>query len=81
MKIIFFLFIMVIAILLIGKRVFRSAKRILFKDEAAWSGKDIKIKYNDSSKVSESEGKDSFLKMIADESKIYLDAQSKNEGK
>ncbi len=45
MKIFILLSILIIAILLIGKNFISSAKRNLFKDQAAWSGKDIKIKY------------------------------------
>ncbi len=62
--------------MLIGRDFIYSAKRNLFKDQAAWSGKDIKIKYTSSSEVSKSNENENFLKMIADESRIYLDDQS-----
>tara|TARA_Y100001968_G_scaffold112731_1_gene102148 strand:- start:329 stop:529 length:201 start_codon:yes stop_codon:yes gene_type:complete len=62
---------------MIVRKFVSSAKRNLFKDQAAWSGKDIKIKYNTSKELSESKEKDNFLKMIADESKIYLEDESK----
>tara|TARA_B100001250_G_C19779544_1_gene781219 strand:+ start:348 stop:554 length:207 start_codon:yes stop_codon:yes gene_type:complete len=65
--------------LFIGKKVLSSAKRNLFKDQAAWSGNDIKIKYRKEGKVSESKGKDNFLKIIADESKNYLEVQSEQD--
>ena len=55
------------------KKVFYSAKRNLFKDQTAWTGKDIKIKY------SKSKSNDNYLKIIADESKQYLENQSKQE--
>ena len=76
---IFFLISIIIAIIFLGRKAFYSAKRNLFKDQAAWSGKDIKIKYNNSMEMIESNDNDNFLKIIADESKIYLDNQSKEE--
>ena len=77
MKIFILFSIVIIAILLLGKNFISSAKRNLFKDQAAWSGKDIKIKYNNSRNVSDSEGNDNYLKIIADESKNYLEDQSR----
>ncbi len=79
MKIFFLISIIIIAIIFLGRKAFNSAKRNLFKDQAAWSGKDIKIKYNNSIELIESNDNDNFLKIIADESKIYLDNQSKEE--
>jgi len=79
MKIFMIFSIMVIVILFIGKNLIYSAKRNIFKNQAAWSGKDIKIKYTNSTEVSESKENDNFLKIIADESKIYLEDQSKIE--
>ena len=73
---IFLIFLIIILIIyLIFKFFFHSAKRNLFKDHAAWSGKDIKIKYNTSKGISESNKNENYLKMIADESKIYLEDQ------
>tara|TARA_Y100001968_G_scaffold262509_1_gene250820 strand:+ start:550 stop:789 length:240 start_codon:yes stop_codon:yes gene_type:complete len=77
---IFLLFsVIIIAILLIGRDLIYSAKRNLFKDHAAWSGKDIKIKYSNSSsrEATGSKEKENYLKIIADESKVYLEDQSK----
>ncbi len=71
--------IMTIALLIIGKKFIYSAKRNLFKDQEAWSGKDIKIKYNSSQKAPKSKGNKNYLKMIADESKIYLEDASNEE--
>ncbi len=79
MNIFLILAIFTLAILLIGKKVFYSAKRNLFKDQAAWSAKDIKIKYSTSKGITESKKVENYLKIIADESKIYLDDQSKKE--
>ena len=79
MKIFFLISIIIIAIIFLGRKAFYSAKRNLFKDQAAWSGKDIKIKNNKSMEMIESNDNDNFLKIIADESKIYLDNQSKEE--
>ena len=76
MKIFLLISIFIIAILLIGRDFISSAKRNLFKDQAAWSGKDIKIKYNASIQDSESKENENYLKMIADESKSYLEDQS-----
>ena len=69
----------IIAISLIAKKVFYSAKSNLFKNQEAWSGKDIKIKYTNSKNNSGSKENDNFLKMIANESKIYLEDQETNE--
>ena len=79
MKIFLIFSILIIVILFIGKNLISSAKRNLFKGQAAWSGKDIKIKYTNSKEVSESKENDNFLKIIADESKIYLEDDSKEE--
>jgi len=68
--------IFIIAIILIGRDFIYSAKRNLFKDQAAWSGKEIKIKYNASRQDLESKENENYLKMIADESKSYLEDQS-----
>ena len=79
MKIFLFLSIISIAIVLIGRRIIYSAKRNLFKDQAAWSGKDIRIKYKTSKEVSESKESNNYLKIIADESKIFLDDQPEKD--
>ena len=79
MKIFIIFSILIIAILLISRNLFYSAKRNLFKDQSAWSGKDLKIKYKNPSKVSETIASDNYLKIIADESKVYLEDQSENE--
>ena len=79
MKIFLLSSIFIIGILLISRNLFYSAKKNLFKDQAAWSGKDIKIKYNSSREVSESKGNDNYLEIIANESKLYLEGQSKRK--
>ena len=79
MEIFLLLSIIILIIFIVVKKVFYSAKRNLLKGQAAWSGKDIKIKYTGSGEVSESKGNDNFLKIIADESKIYLEDQDKEE--
>ena len=79
MKIFIIFSILIIVVLLIGRNLFSSAKRNLFKDQAAWSGKDIKIKYTNTKNFSESKENDNYLEMIANESKIYLDEESKRK--
>tara|TARA_B100001250_G_C19449912_1_gene635528 strand:- start:35 stop:274 length:240 start_codon:yes stop_codon:yes gene_type:complete len=79
MQIFLLLSLIFLAIFFIVKKIFYSAKRNLFKDQAAWSGKDIKIKYNQSKDSLESERNDNYLKIIADESKFYLEEQSKQD--
>ena len=79
MKIFLIFSILIISILLITRNLFSSAKRNLFKDQAAWSGKDMKIKHSSSKEVSKSKENDNYLKMIANESKIYLEEQSKEK--
>ena len=66
-------------IFLIGRDFIYSAKRNLLKNQAAWSGKDIKIKYNNSSKLSDSTNGNNYLKIIADESEDYLEDQEKEK--
>ena len=79
MKIFLLLSIVSIAIIVIFRNFLYSAKRNLFKDQSAWSGKDIKIKYTDSKKFSESNKNENYLKIIANESKIYIEDQSKKQ--
>ena len=79
MKIFLLFTIIIVAILLIGRNFIYSAKRNLFKDLAAWSGKDLKIKRITSGEGSESNKNDNYLKIIADESKIYLEDHSNNK--
>ena len=77
---IFILFsIVIIAIYFIFKNFYYSAKRDLFKNQAAWSGKDLNIKYSKSKEISESKENDNYLKIIAEESKVYLEDQSGQE--
>ncbi len=61
------------------KKILYSAKTNLFKDQAAWSGKEINIKYSKAKGISESKRNDNYLKIIADESDLYLEDQSKQE--
>tara|TARA_B100000965_G_scaffold321335_1_gene282637 strand:- start:82 stop:327 length:246 start_codon:yes stop_codon:yes gene_type:complete len=79
MLIFFLISILILAVYFIVKKVFYLAKRNLFKDQSAWSGKDIKIKYTKTKEISESTSPDNFLEIIAKESKVYLDDQSKKE--
>ena len=77
---IFILFsIVIIAIYFIFKNFYYSAKRDLFKNQAAWSGKDLNIKYSKSKEISESKENDNYLKIIAEESKVYLEDQRDQE--
>tara|TARA_B100001250_G_C19612516_1_gene705615 strand:+ start:478 stop:732 length:255 start_codon:yes stop_codon:yes gene_type:complete len=80
MKIFLLFSIIIITISFIIRNFIYSAKRNLLKDQAAWSGKDIKIKYNGSREVSESKNNYNYLKIIADESEIYLEDQEKEKG-
>ena len=73
MKIFLLLSIIIFAIFFIAKNFFYSARRDLFKDHAAWSGKDIKIKYSITKEFLKSESNENYLKIIADESKVYLE--------
>ncbi|WP_269625118.1 hypothetical protein [Prochlorococcus marinus] len=79
MKIVLLLSIFILAFLLIGKKIFYFAQRNLIKNQSAWSGKDITIKYRNSKDIDESKGNDNYLKIIADESKVYLEDQTKGE--
>ena len=79
MEIFLILSIIIFAMIFFGTKVFNSAKRNLFKDQSAWSGKDLKIKYSKSRDFTDLKGNDNYLRMIAAESKIYLDDQSNKE--
>ncbi len=81
MKIFLLLSIIILAIFYLGKKGFYSAKKNLFRDQAAWSGKDIKIKYSKAKEVSGSQKNENYLKIIADESQVYLEDQLMNETK
>ena len=79
MKISLFAILVILFIVFFSKKVFLTLKRTLFKDQSAWSGKDINIQYSkdkDDSKISKAEN---YLKVIADESKIFLEEQSYKE--
>ena len=79
MKIFLLFSIVLLGILFISKKIIYSAKRNLFKDQAAWSGKDIKIKHNSPKRSSESTETDNYLKIIAAESTNYLEDHSTKE--
>ena len=78
MEIFLLLSILILAILFVVKEIFYSAKSNLFRDQAAWSSKDIKIKYTNPKEISELKN-DNYLKIIAEESKFYLEDQSNQE--
>ena len=79
MEIFLILSVIILMIFLIFKKVFYSARRNLFKDQVAWLGKDIKIKYRKSKEISELKKNDNYLKIIAEESKVYLQDQLNQE--
>tara|TARA_B100000700_G_scaffold274453_1_gene319489 strand:+ start:227 stop:466 length:240 start_codon:yes stop_codon:yes gene_type:complete len=79
MKILLPIFIFIIALVFIVRKFIYSAKRNLFKDQSAWSGKDIKIKYKETENFFESDKKENYLKFISDEAKIYLEEESKKD--
>tara|TARA_Y100001968_G_scaffold81868_1_gene72966 strand:- start:919 stop:1164 length:246 start_codon:yes stop_codon:yes gene_type:complete len=79
MEIFLLLSILIIAIFFGVKQILYSAKRNLFRDQASWSGKDLNIKYIHSEDNPESQENDNYLKIIANESKLYLDDQAKEE--
>ena len=79
MRIFLLLSLTFLTIIFIFKKVFYSAKRNLFKDQAEWFSKDIKIKYSKYKENSTSDKHDNYLKIIADESKFYLEEQSNQD--
>ena len=79
MRIFLLLSLIILTIFFVFKKVFYSAKRNLFKDQAEWFSKDIKIKHSKSKEISTSEKHDNYLKIIADESKFFLEEQSKQD--
>ena len=79
MKIFLLLSIIVLTIFFVFKKVFYSAKRNLFKNQAEWFSKDIKIKYNKSKEISALKENNNYLKRIADESKFFLEELSKQD--
>ena len=76
MKIFLLISFLILAIFIISKKVFYSAKKNLFKDQLAWSNKEIKIKHNNSEKAAESNRNENYLKIIAEESEVFLEDQS-----
>ena len=79
MRIFLLLSLIILTIFFVFKKVFYSAKRNLFKDQAEWFSKEIKIKYSKSKEISALNNHNNYLKKIADESKCYLDEQSKQD--
>ena len=79
MRIFLLVSLIILTIFFVLKKVFYSAKRNLFKDQAEWFSKDIKIKYSKSKEISTSDKHDNYLKIIADESKFYLEEQSNQD--
>ncbi len=79
MKIFLLTCLVLLAIFFLLNKIFYSARKNLFKGQESWSGKDIKIKYNKKDESCKSNKKGNYLEMIADESEIYLDEQSKKE--
>tara|TARA_Y100000589_G_C26937009_1_gene540760 strand:- start:73 stop:327 length:255 start_codon:yes stop_codon:yes gene_type:complete len=80
MKIFLLISLFIFGVFIFIKKVFSSAKRNLFKDQAAWSNKEIKIKYTKSKETSEPNGNDNFLHLIAEESKVFLEDQFEGKG-
>lgn len=79
MRIFLLLSLIILTIYFVLNKVFYSAKRNLFKDQAEWFSKDVKIKYSNSKEISTSDKHDNYLKVIADESKFYLEEQSNQD--
>ena len=79
MKIFLLISIISLTFIFVLRKVFYSAKRNLFKDQAEWFSKDIKIKYSKYKENSTSDKHDNYLKIIADESKFYLEEQSNQD--
>ena len=79
MKIFLLFSIFIIVIFLIGRDLINAAKRNLLKNQAAWSGKDMKIKYTSSRELPDSTNNDNYLKIIADESEVYLEDHEKEK--
>ena len=79
MKIFLLLSLIILMIYFVFKNVFDSAKRNLFKDQAEWFSKDIKIKHSKSKEISALKKHDNYLKIISEESKVYLEEQSNQD--
>ncbi len=79
MRMVLILSIFILAIFLISKKIIYLAKINLFKDQAAWSNKNIKIKYSNAEETPKTIEIDNYLKIISDESKLYLEDQSNEE--
>ncbi len=76
---IFLILSIIITICFVFRNLFYSAKRNLFKNQAEWFSKDIKIKYSKSKEISSLEKNDNYLKIIADESNFYLEEQANQD--
>ena len=68
-----------LSIFFVFKKVFYSAKKNLFKGQAEWFSKDIKIKHSKSNEISALVKHNNYLKIIAEESEVYLEEQSKQD--
>ena len=76
MKILILICLGIISLSFIGKKIFSSAKRNLYKDQASWSGREIKIKRNMKTVDDNSNQKNNYLKLIAIQSENYLEEQA-----
>ena len=78
MQLLILVSLIIIFLFIILKKAISFFKLNLVKDQRAWSGKNIKIKRNnpnENNRTSSNNIKNNYLKVIAEESKIFLDEQ------
>ena len=79
MQLLIIIGLIIVLFFIITKKAISFLKLNLLRDRRSWSGKDIKINYkdlNNDKSTSSNNIKNNYLKVIADESQIFLDEQS-----
>ena len=79
MKILLLTLLILSIMIFVGKKIIIFISKNLFKGQEMWSGKKMKIKHNKTTDSFNSENSQNYLELIADESDLFLDEESKNE--
>ncbi len=79
MQLLILVSLIIVFLLIFLRKAISFFKSNLIRDQRSWSGKDIKINrkdFNGENRSSSDNKKNNYLKVIAEESKIFLDEQS-----
>ncbi len=76
MQLLILVILIIVFLFIVSKKAISFFKVNLLRNQRAWSSKDIKINRKDPNNNLSGNTKNNYLKVIADESKIFLDEQS-----